>query len=224
MVSESHQEMGGISGARLLDLKQWQKIQDLSAEIIGANLFLIEPSGTLLTAPSKVTVHCSDFSNSEKDNPNFQSDCAFKAFQAGLARPGGDVFSCPHQLNFFSIPIRFNDELVQIVIVGPILLGKREDPKVYEDLSKQLGIDSEVFLDRVREVRVFSHSGIRVVLDFLQELVHYLEQLNYHRQKLVYRKRHRFGQCPHCGYDLRGSSEHCPECGAILLRVKGTGA
>ena len=35
------------------------------------------------------------------------------------------------------------------------------------------------------------------------------------------RLRHRRGDCPQCGYDLRATPGRCPECGAVAPRVMG---
>ncbi|MBI1977291.1 MAG: PocR ligand-binding domain-containing protein, partial [Candidatus Omnitrophica bacterium] len=96
----------------------------------------------------------------------------------------GMVYHCPHRLSYFLIPIRCEDETIGTLMVGPILLGKREDQKTHDNLAKTLGVDHEVFSDRIREIKVFSHHGIRIVLEFLEELVHHLVREAYHRQEL----------------------------------------
>lgn len=46
------------------------------------------------------------------------------------------------------------------------------------------------------------------------------------RLRLRHRRlyRHRHGLCPSCGYDMRASSERCPECGVTRLGTKTNGS
>ena len=183
MLADSHQGMAEISARKLLDLKQWQKIQDLFSEIIGANLWLIEPSGIRLTNSSKVSASCSDLAQTKSSSKSSAVDCASKALQNWIQKKD-DTYKCTHGLSYFSLPLRCNEEAIGIIVVGPVLVGKREDEKAYAAVCEKLGLDSEIFFDRIREVKIFSYNGIRVVLDFLRELTQHLVRLAYHRFEL----------------------------------------
>jgi len=183
VLSESHQGMAEISARQLLDLKHWQKIQDLFAEIIGANLWLIEPSGICLTTPSKVSGSCSDIVQSKTSQKASPVDCVFKALQR-WTQQNENSYKCPHNLNYFPLPVRCNNQTIGVIVVGPAIVGKREEKKAYTVLCENLEIDSETFLDRVREIKIFSYHGIKTVLDFLRELTQHLVQLSYHRSEL----------------------------------------
>jgi len=183
VLSESHQGMAEISAKQLLDLKQWQKIQDIFAEIVGANLWLIEPSGIRLTIPSKASASCSDIAQPQSSPKLNPVDCVVKALQNWTQRKE-ESYKCSHHLNYLSLPVRCNDQTIGVIIVGPVIVGKREDEKTYETLCKNLEIDSEVFLDRVREIKIFSYNGVKTVLDFLRTLTQHLVQLSYHRAEL----------------------------------------
>ncbi len=183
MLSESHQGMAEISAKQLLDLKQWQKIQDLFSEIVGANLWLIEPSGTSLTIPSKVNGSCPDIAQAKSSPKANPVDCIFKALQSWNQQKEHS-YKCTHNLNYFPLPVRCNEQIIGVIVVGPVIVGKREDKKTYEALCENLEIDSEIFLDRVREIKIFSYNGIKTVLDFLRTLTQHLIQLSYHRAEL----------------------------------------
>ena len=176
--------MAEISARELLDLKQWQKIQDLFSEIIGANLWLIEPSGTFLSDPSKVNPFCREVSPTKKPPGAVQPNCVLKAFQNWL-QSKEESFQCPHRFSFFALPIDLrNGKTLAVVTVGPLLMGKREDEKVYREMCVKEKIDFHAFMEQVREMRVFSHIGVRVVIEFLKELSQYLIRLAYQKEEL----------------------------------------
>ena len=180
MFSQSHQVVANVSADKLLDLKQWHKIQDLFAEIIGANLNLINPQGKSLAPSSRVSPSCFDLEH-PKAGPSFSlTDCERGALRFWSSRKG-DTYRCPHGLSFFTLPIRHARETVALITVGPLVVGKRESERACRILCRKQGIHFNPFMDRVREIRLFSQNGIRVVIDFLRELTEHLVRLTYQR-------------------------------------------
>jgi hypothetical protein len=49
-------------------------------------------------------------------------------------------------------------------------------------MCEELGFEKERFLDRVREVRLFSFDGIQSVVECLEEVVKYAIRLNTHSE------------------------------------------
>lgn len=156
---------------RLLKPNRWQKIQNLFARIIGANLSFFNSAGIPFTQPSQVTAFCSDLAIPLTGLRPGSVDCVTRAFQSRIR--GKHLYSCVHGLHFYSLGIRLKTRLFGGLVVGPILLGKREDEKTYRQTCVSLEVDLENFLDRIREVKLFSHTGISIVADFLREITEY---------------------------------------------------
>ena len=80
---------------------------------------------------------------------------------------------CVHRLNYCIAPIQNKTLSVGTVLVGPVVLSKRESFDVYEKMCDEEGINREHFLDRVRELNVFSFGKIHTVLAFVKEMAKY---------------------------------------------------
>ncbi len=170
MLSESQRGMAEISAENFFDLKHWQKIQNLFAEIIGANLWPVNIQGTPLAAPSKICTYCSDLHSSSYTSTRL-TECALKAFQAA-SQQNETLYQCQHLATYFMVPVKFRTETPAFIIGGPLLLGKRETKKRYQHLCRKLQVDSETFFDWITELRIYSHHGINLIINFLKELNH----------------------------------------------------
>ena len=165
------------------DLNWWQRIQDLLAGIIGANISFFSPSGSYFSYPSLITASCKDLTLRSESQQTSELNCLAQAFQVSSYQ-NQNSYHCFHTLHYFSIKFPLKDDLTGEVIVGPVLIGKRESENFYRDLCKRFKIDSGNFCDRIREVRVFSYTGIQTVIEFLREMTEYLARLSAQRKRL----------------------------------------
>lgn len=148
--------------------KKWQKIQDLFAKIIGANLTFFGVSGALLNQPSRVTGFCLEMGGHPTVDPA-RIDCVTQTLQKSDVRE--KTFHCPHGFHYHSLSIRSRQQEVGSLVMGPIQMGKREDDEMMREMCISLGVDAENFLDRAKEIKVFSYTGIHTVMDFLREMI-----------------------------------------------------
>ena len=74
--------------------------------------------------------------------------------------------------------------MVLVIAIGPVIVGRRETDDVYHSLCEKQNLDEEIFLSRIREIRLFSQSGIRAMTDFLKELTRHFVRLTRQKQEL----------------------------------------
>lgn len=167
MSSKSSKGQASSNSVTLLHPKKWQRIQDLFAKIIGANISFLDPWGNDLVRPSRVTGFCPEIAKSlTKHIP--ATDCASRAAQD--SNHTKKTHYCPHHFYYYTLGVRLRRTSTGHLIIGPILVAKREDEKSCRQLCESLGIDTENFLDRLREIKIFSHTGISTVMEFVHEM------------------------------------------------------
>ncbi len=176
----------GISLKEVIDINQWQEIQDHFAEVIGVTIRSVDPNGNLLTKPSNPTRLCEEIIRS---SPEGIAGCA-----GCLPTPIADLESgelwkegylCHIGLHNFSIPVRLpNNKTIAYILVGPVLLGERQKPNKYREKIAELNIDLDKFIDALIEIKVFSFSGIQSINELLKDVFSYTVELGYHRFKL----------------------------------------
>lgn len=106
----------------------------------------------------------------EMKNLPTESLCIDRVYQSWLEKKRPFV-KCDHLLNYAvrEVTIAPTPER-QILLVGPIFLGKRDDKNKFVELCRELGLNCENFIDCLHELKAFSFSGIETVLNLLEEV------------------------------------------------------
>lgn len=170
----------------VVNIEQWQKIQDHFAEVLGTTMRTVDLGGNLLTTPSNPTKLCEELI---KSSPVGITRCE-RCLPASIAdlelnEAWKEGYLCHIDLHNFSIPVILpTNKTIAYIMVGPVLLGMRPKLNKYEEKLKELGIDVEKIVDGLLEIKVFSFSGIQSAMELLQEVASYIVEQSYHRFKL----------------------------------------
>ncbi|MBL7068988.1 MAG: PocR ligand-binding domain-containing protein [Candidatus Omnitrophica bacterium] len=174
----------GLDLNNLVNLDEWQWIQDSFSEIVGVTLCTIDPDGKKLTRisgpsglcsntcpnPSKKSVHCGDCL------PDFHNKLDVKE-EAN--------FKCVFGLDLFVLPIRiFGSRVAAYICIGPVILNKRKEESVYEKEAIKAGLKPEELIDALIEINVFSYNRIRAVIKLLRHVFARMVQTEYHKRRL----------------------------------------
>lgn len=159
----------GTTTPELLDLKRWKKLQELLAELIGANVSILDSFGSFLTPPTQTTPFCSDFVQPLDAAPSSEPPCCVKACQH-FQEQHEELYVCSHGLGYASTEIQKDKNQLGLLVMGPLLVGGRAKEEAFRKRCEKQKIDPEVFCDRIREITVFSHRRIRLLINFFKTL------------------------------------------------------
>ena len=170
----------------LVDIGQWQKIQEHFAEVIGATIRTIDPNGDLLTTTSRPTRLCQEIVSSSPAGIAKCRECFSPSMLDLRANElWKEGYQCELGLHNFAIPVSLPDNRkIAYILVGPVLLGERQKPNKYREKIEELGMDFDKFVDALIEIKVFSFSAIQAVLELLRDVISYIVEVDYHRFKL----------------------------------------
>lgn len=150
------------------ELRRWQKIQDLFAKILRINISFLDLSGAQLTKPSFATSICSELALPLRPLTKNSPTCLQESFHRN--GEGKSSYFCIHHLHYFSLKVQIHEKISGVVILGPTLVGKREEEQVYRDRCRDLEVDEENFLDLLREIKLVTHADISLILEFFEEM------------------------------------------------------
>jgi ligand-binding sensor protein len=162
-----------ISLGELVNLADWQKIQDSFSELLEVTLRTISLDGNLLSRISCPSRYCSEIMSKCKDLD-----------LAAAIKNGGNI-KMPFGVDFFLVPIKaIGNREVAYLMLGPIIVKSRKAVSEYKEEAKNIGIDPDVLADILIEINVFSHSKVYSMMGLIKDIFSHMAQTGYHKKRL----------------------------------------
>jgi len=171
----------------LVNLEDWQKIQDYFAEVVDITVKTISKDGALISKTSRPTRLCSEILPKLPNHSAFCNDCIAKENlkNAAIDLKKEANFKCPLGLDVFVVPITaVGNRTVAYIILGPIILKSRKAISEYMKDAERLGIKLDALMDALIEINVFSYNKIYAISRLINTIFSYIGQAGYHKKRL----------------------------------------
>ncbi|HTY44979.1 MAG TPA: PocR ligand-binding domain-containing protein [Patescibacteria group bacterium] len=161
----------------LIDIKEWQKMQDSIARIADVGLRTLDYDGTGITLPSQEARICRIHKRSHlKDELCGECLPTFLGGKGIVDRNLGYV--CHMGLHTFITPLKLEGaKIVGYVIMGPVVLIARKPKEEYRKTAETLGIDLDECWNAILEVRVISFQRAQAIIELIKSFGEYLIRL-----------------------------------------------
>ncbi len=165
----------------LIEPASWQRLQDHFSSVLGVTIRTVGPAHELLVTPSWPSGIAPDRViqllriGEELD----------ELIPPGEAPTGPATLTTSLGLTYAQVPIRVTEErAVAWVIVGPVIVGPREEAAAFWRRASALGIDAQALWPVILSLKPYTFAGINSVLRLLEEVGTSLAQLAYRSRRL----------------------------------------
>lgn len=164
----------------LINLDDWQKIQDNFSTVTDISLRTLDAEGNLIIPPSREPRLCSQLLNESGRKNVICGDC-LPAFLGGEAAVDKNLnYVCRAGLHNFILPIRLNqDRVLGYIILGPVILVIRKQKEEYRKAAEELSLSLEDYWSALLEIKVVSLYGMQSLIKLIEGISHYVINLAY---------------------------------------------
>ncbi|MCQ9208880.1 MAG: PocR ligand-binding domain-containing protein, partial [Omnitrophica bacterium] len=171
----------------LVNLKDWQKIQDSFSEVLELSLVTVSLDAKLLTRVSRPNRLCSEIIPKIPSPSSCYANCILlkENKQKPIDLTGQTRLQCSFDLNLFLAPITaVGDQAIAYMLIGPVFLNRRKEPAEYIKEAKSLGIELEALMDVLIDINVFSYNKICSVIAMVRDNFSHIARTGYQKKRL----------------------------------------
>lgn len=174
--------------ADLVNLEDWQKIQDSFSEVLEITMRTVSLEGGPLSKTSRPSRFSSEILPQIRNVDNFSANTpavtdAGKKLSS-IVQSGGSI-KMPFGVELFIVPVTaVGDREVAYIVVGPVILKERKTPSEYSKEAAHLGIDLDKLMDVLIDINVFSYNKLYSITRLIKEMFSHMAQTEYHKKRL----------------------------------------
>ena len=175
-----------LSFSSLVNLEEWQRLQDSFAEVLEVTLRTFSREGELLTKISRPNRLCNKVSPNHPAYADSCGKCILKKNLTNSIEAKQQVnFKCIFGLDLFSVPISaVGNGIISYIVIGPLILNRRKDISEDAEIAEKLGIELENLVDAMVEINVFSYSKVYAATKLVGNVFSHIAQTGYHKKRL----------------------------------------
>ncbi|MDD5584893.1 MAG: PocR ligand-binding domain-containing protein, partial [Candidatus Omnitrophica bacterium] len=169
----------------LINLEEWQKIQDSFAEVTSVTLRTFSPDGNLLSAASRPNRLCDEILAKASRNI-FCTKCLTNVKVEAIKNIKGNLnLKCPFDFNLFVIPIKaVGENIIAYLLLGPVLLEEKKDISDYSKEAEKNGIALDVLKDALATTKTMPLAKVEALVKLIEKVFSYIAQTGYHKKRL----------------------------------------
>jgi len=169
--------------SELVNIEDWQKIQETFSEILGLTLRTIDIKGNPITRVSGPNRLQDIIPQESETYSKLCTEILESTDKVEIEEPTS--FKAPFDLDIYLLPIKaFGERVVAYIIVRPIILNRRKTKAEYADEATKINVDLDHLMDILIDINVYSHSRIRSINKLLTNIFSHMAQTGYHKKRL----------------------------------------
>lgn len=167
---------------KILDLKFWQSLQDNFSELSGMATLTVDNEKPV-TSGSHFTDFCTLYTRQSELGRERCNDCDLKAGRKSWKSGKPLIYKCHAGLVDMAAPIMVNGQQVGSVLGGQVLTSP-PDEFVFRRYAKELGIDSEKYLEAVQRVPIVSVEKVKAASRLLFQIATKMGDVHLQRENI----------------------------------------
>lgn len=165
----------------LIDPRRWQRLQNHFTGVLGVAIRTIGPSRELLVTPSwPATLTADQVIRQLKVGEELE-----RLIPSEGPPQGNSSLTTTMGITYAAVPIRATAEgVIAYFVVGPMIVGQREDEWQFRNRITRQGLDAQTLWNTLLALKLYTFSGIRSMLNLMEEVGTSLAQLAYQAKQL----------------------------------------
>lgn len=165
-------KMKSMDIRKIVDLKEFQRIQDLFSDATGLAAIAVDAQGEYISSGSNFTDFCMKYTRGNAEGSERCSRCD---------REGQGTYFCHAGLMDFAADLIVDGEKVGAVIGGQVL-PQPPDMEKFRQIARELGIQEDEYLNALKKVPVRSERMIRSSAELFATVMNQWVNLTYYKK------------------------------------------